>query len=136
MTLPEYVTYCSSPTIYRVLGIAKGAGRSRGENRVVYQDTESGQIYHRRLTEFKEKMTPAGLPLTPPTPPTAPEPPTSRVICSPCGQDVNSEAFKKCGACATADAMQRMVVALTKIKIPKFKGVKHGTNSGRNDPDS
>jgi len=131
--LPEYVTYSANLTIYRVLGIAKGAGRSRGENRVIYQDTESGQIYHRREAEFKEKMTPANLP---PQPPTPPQPPADRVICSPCGQDVNSEAFKKCGACATADAMQRMVVALTKIKIPKFKGVKHGTNSGRDDPDS
>lgn len=41
---------------YEVLGIATGAGTSRGEARVVYMDASTGRLFTRALEDFEARM--------------------------------------------------------------------------------
>lgn len=41
---------------YIIVGRSTGAGKSRGENIVVYQDVNSEQLFHRTIQDFKERM--------------------------------------------------------------------------------
>jgi len=41
---------------YRVLFVSIGAGISRGQSLVIYQDIESGAIYHRSQDDFAVSM--------------------------------------------------------------------------------
>ncbi|QDH49108.1 hypothetical protein PHYNN_169 [Pantoea phage Phynn] len=41
---------------YKIIGLSKGAGTSRFSNYIVYQDSTSGEIYHRTLADFFSRM--------------------------------------------------------------------------------
>lgn len=41
---------------YEFISFSKGAGKSKGERCVVYQDLDSGEKYHRTLEDFNERM--------------------------------------------------------------------------------
>lgn len=55
---------------YDFIGLAKGAGTSRGETRAVYRSTADGQLYFRAVEDFNKRMVLAGggpaLPEAPP----------------------------------------------------------------------
>lgn len=42
--------------VYMVLGESTGAGTSRGETRIVYQDTTTGRLFHRVVDDFNARM--------------------------------------------------------------------------------
>lgn len=41
---------------YEVVAVSIGAGKSRGETIVVYEDIESGDCFHRSMDDFRERM--------------------------------------------------------------------------------
>ena len=41
---------------YELLGVSKGAGKLKGERRVVYRCMDSGHIYHRIHEDFHDRM--------------------------------------------------------------------------------
>lgn len=41
---------------YEVLGVATGAGTSRGEARVIYMDASTGRLFMRSLEDFEARM--------------------------------------------------------------------------------
>lgn len=46
--------------LYELLGVAQGAGTSRGDYLVVYRDTANGRLYFRTDSDFTERMGKAG----------------------------------------------------------------------------
>ena len=54
-----FVKYINKPeSCYEVLGYSIGAGTSKGSTLVIYQDTETKQLYHRTFDDFCQKMIP------------------------------------------------------------------------------
>jgi len=41
---------------YEFIALSRGAGTSKGETCVLYQDVESGEKFHRKLEDFNERM--------------------------------------------------------------------------------
>jgi hypothetical protein len=58
---------------YELLGLAIGAGLTKGEDRQIYRDTTTGQLFLRGADDFKNRMVKL-VQQTPPPPPSAGEP--------------------------------------------------------------
>lgn len=46
--------------LYVLVGVSTGAGQSRGEQRAIYRDADTGELYHRTPDDFNARMTLCG----------------------------------------------------------------------------